>query len=138
MIREMTLCAVLSASLVGSAVLAKAPPPMAKDQRITESLVAARVADVIRKTCPTISARTLVVLTKMAELKSYARRQGNSNAEIEAFIDDPVQKARIKKLASVYLSRAGARAGNIESFCRVGRDEIARGTLAGSLIRSDV
>ena len=74
----------------------------------------------------------------LTRARLHVCRQFGEEVVLEAFIDDPVQKARIKKLASVYLSRAGARAGNIESFCRVGRDEIARGTLAGSLIRSDV
>ncbi len=107
-----------------------------KDAHITEKLVAAQVGDVIRTTCPSISARMFVVLREMLSLQSYALGAGNSESEIKAFLDSPTEKARIKALALDYLTKAGAKEGDAESYCAVGRAEIAAGTVAGELLRS--
>lgn len=121
--------------LLGAPVLAAAKP-LAQDAHITESLVAARAGDVIRKTCPTISARMFVVWRKSEDLKSYARGLGHSDAEITAFLKDKAEKKRIYQLADAFLKKAGAKANDAQSYCRVGEAEIARKTLLGSLLRS--
>lgn len=109
---------------------------IAKDDHVTQMLMAARVGDVIRNTCPTISARMFVVLGQMHELKAYALAQGYTEPEVRAFLKDPVEKDRIKGLADAYLAKAGAKPGDAESHCTVGRAEIAAGTLTGRLLRS--
>ena len=38
--------------------------------------------------------------------------------------------------AAMLVAAAGAVTGDVESYCRVGRDEIAKGSLVGSLLRS--
>lgn len=129
------IAAVTLAGLCAATVGAKVP--LGQDQHINDSLVAARVADTIRKACPTISARTFVVLRKMSELKSYARAQGYSEAEVKAFLKDGSEKARIRSKAQKILAKAGARTGNAGSYCAAGRAEIAKGSLAGALIRSE-
>ena len=110
--------------------------PLNKDAHVTESLVAVRVGDTIRNTCPSISAKMFTVLAKWNDLKSYLRDKGYTEDEVEAFRKNKVEKARIKGLAADYLKAAGAVEGDVESYCKVGRDEIAKGTLAGSLLRS--
>ncbi len=110
--------------------------PLNQEKHINDSLVAGRVGDVIRTQCPSISARMFVVLQKLNELEDYARGKGYSEAEVKAFLKDKTEKARIKGLADAYLKAAGAVPGDVESYCKVGRDEIAKGTLAGSLLRS--
>lgn len=107
-----------------------------KDAHVTDKLVAAQVGDIIRNTCPSISARMFVVLGEMLSLNNYALSQGNTDAEIKAFLDSPSEKARIKGLALDYLAKAGAKDGDAESYCTVGRAEIAAGTMAGQLLRS--
>ena len=76
------------------AALAVAAPafalePLATERHINDSLRAGRIGDVIRKTCPSIDARMFVVLGKLEELKSYARKKGYSEAEVRAFLKDP-------------------------------------------------
>ncbi|GLS87281.1 hypothetical protein GCM10010873_22550 [Cypionkella aquatica] len=124
----------LMAALTASPALAL--EPLNKDARVTESLVAVRVGDTIRNTCPSISAKMFTVLAKWNDLKSYLRDKGYTEDEVEAFRKNKVEKARIKGLAAEYLAKAGAVEGDVESYCKVGRDEIAKGTLAGSLLRS--
>jgi hypothetical protein len=130
-----TLLAVTAATtLTVSQALAQVP--LAEETHINDSLRAARVGDVIRKTCPTISARMFVVWSKADDLKDYALAQGYTRKEVEAFIDNPDEKTRIKAEAAAYLAAAGAVAGDAESYCKVGRDEIAKKSLIGTLLKS--
>ena len=132
----------MSRALIAALVLAlvtpayAAPVALNKNAHITESLVAARSADIIRKTCGSISARMFTVYQKLNALEQYARDQGYTEDEVKAFLKDKAEKARINKLADAYLAAAGAVAGDEESYCKAGRDEIAKATLAGSLLSS--
>lgn len=128
--RSLTLIALLGATP------ALAQVPLNQDAHINDSLVAGKVGDTIRKTCPSISAKMFTVLSKLNELEDYARGKGYAEADVKAFLKDPKEKARIKGLALDYLTKAGAVEGDEESYCKVGRDEIAKGTLTGSLLRS--
>lgn len=110
--------------------------PLNTEAHINAQLVAGKVGDTIRKTCPSISARMFVVLEKLNALEDYARAKGYAEADVKVFLKDPAEKARIKRLAQAYLAKAGAVAGDADSYCRVGRDEIAKGTLVGSLLKS--
>ena len=129
MIKTLALIAVM-------ATPAFAQVPLSQEQHINDSLVAGQVGDTIRKTCPSISAKMFVVLGKLNDLEDYDREKGYSEAEVKAFLKDKSEKARIKALAKDYLTAAGAVEGDPESYCTVGRAEIEKGTLAGSLLRS--
>ncbi len=129
------LCA-FSLAAFAFAAPAPAAEPLNQNAHITSSLVAAKVGDTIRKTCPSISARMFVVLDKMSALEDYARAQGYTEAEVKAFLKNKTEKKRINDLAAAYLKAAGAVEGDVESYCVAGRAEIAKGTLAGSLLKS--
>lgn len=126
----MTLAALLLAAP------AFALEPLAEETHINDSLRAGRIGDVIRKTCPTISARMFVVLGKIEDLKGYALDKGYTRAEVEAFIKNPEQKQRLRAEADAYLEAAGAVPGQPETYCAVGEAEIAKGSLIGELLRS--
>ncbi len=127
------VAAVMAASVPASA---QALVPLKDEAHINEQLVAASAGDQLRQNCPSLSARVLVVLGKLAELENYARAQGYTKQDVDVFLRDKVQKARIKDTAKAYLEKAGVVRGNVESYCEVGRQEIAKGTLVGSLLRS--
>ncbi len=116
--------------------LAEGKVPLPQEAHINEQLIAAAAGDILRKSCPTLEARTFVVLSKLAELKSYTRAQGYDEAEVKLFLKDKAQKARIKSSAMTYLAAAGAKPNDPETYCTAGQAEIARGTLTGSLLRS--
>lgn len=122
--------------LAATALPALALPPIAEDARIRETLIAGRVGDVIRKTCPTINARFMVVMAELNALEDYARATGYSEADLDGLREDDSQTARMKADADAWLAEAGAVKGDPESYCRVGRAEIAAGSLTGKLLRS--
>lgn len=112
------------------------PVPMAQNAHINDELRAGFAGDVLRNTCPTISARMLVVMGRLWDLKSYAEDQGYTAADYDAFRNDPVQKKRLKDEAAAYLAAAGAKPDDVESYCAVGEAEIAQKTPIGTLLRS--
>lgn len=128
------MAAALAATVTLIATPAAALEPLAQEKYINDRLVAARVADRIRRECPSIEGRVVYAFMKARELKAYARGKGYSEAEIEAFLDSRADKDRIYAVAETYMAGKGVVAGDADSFCRLGRDEIARNTVTGSLL----
>ena len=95
----------------------------------------AQAGDILRKPAPA-SARMFTVWEKASALEKYTRAAGYTEEEANLFLKDKAQKARIKALATDYLTKAGAVAGDVESYCVVGRNEIAKNTLVGSILWS--
>ena len=126
----------LPLALIG-AVLASpagALEPLSQEKYINDRLIAARIADRIRRTCPTIDGRILYAFGEARRLKSYAQNKGYSNAQIDAFLHDKAEKKRIYGVAEDYLTRKGAKANDPQSFCAIGKQEIAAKTIIGSLL----
>ena len=132
---QMTVAAVFACASLAAPVVA-GPVPMAQNAHINDELRAGFAGDVLRKTCPTLSARMLVVMGRLWDLKAYAEAQGYTSADYDAFRNDPVQKKRLKDEAAAYLAAAGAKPDDAESYCAVGEDEIAKNTPLGQLLRS--
>lgn len=120
-----------SLTVVASAM---ALEPLSREAYVNERLVAARVADRIRRECPSISANMVRAFAAAQSLKTYARRKGYSEAEIDAFLKDRGQRQRIYAEAETYMSARGVRAGDVQSFCALGHAEIDSGSIAGGLI----
>ncbi len=113
---------------------ASALEPLRDNSYVTERLVAARVADRIRKTCPEIGARMVYALSQAYALKGWAEKQGYAADEIDRFLKDKAEKRAIYAKAEDYLAANGATPGNVQGFCDLGRKEIAAQSIAGSLI----
>lgn len=126
--------AALFALFLADASSAAALPPLGEQAAIVDKLVSVRVADRIRRTCPTIGARLFRVLSESNALKSEVRGLGYSEDVVRAFLRDDAERAKIYEKAEAYLSAHGAKAGDAETFCDLGRAEIAANTYAGSLI----
>ena len=122
------------AVIAGMAMPAMALPPLSKNTYINDRLIQARVADRIRKECPSISARFAYAYAQARALQQYARDQGYSDDQIDAFLDSDAEKKRVKAAAEAYLAANGVTQGDAASFCALGAREIANKTVAGSLI----
>lgn len=123
------------------AALALATPalalvPINEEPVINETLLQGFIGDAIDDNCDTISARKLRALGELNKLRDYALAQGYTSAEVRAFVTDDAEKARGKALAAEWLKERGAEPGNPEAYCRIGEEEIAKGSLIGYLLRS--
>ena len=131
MIRQ-TLAAI--AALAALSGPAAALPPLSQERHINDSLVQARVADVLRKGCPTLDARLVRAFSEARKLKRYALDQGYSESQIDAFLDSRDERRRIYAEADRYMVANGVVNGQPDTFCRLGQQEIERKTIAGSLL----
>lgn len=128
------LFAALALALLSGPALAR--EPLNQNDYINDRLVQARVADVLRRGCPSIDARLVRAFSEARALKRHAQQQGYSDAEIDAFLDSREERQRIYRQADRYMVENGVVNGQPETFCRLGRDEIARQTVAGSLLNA--
>lgn len=124
--------------LIAAALLAATPAaaqePLSQNAYVVDRLIQARVADLVRRGCPSIDARMVRAFREARALKRYAQDQGYSEAQIDAFLDSREERQRIYRQADRYMVERGVVNGQPDTFCRLGRDEIARQTVAGSLL----
>lgn len=131
------MLAALTAAMMAVAALATpaaALEPLSQERYINDRLIAARIADRIRRECPSIDARLIYAYSQARALERYALDKGYSRQQVDAFLDSKADRKRIYAVAEDYMARNGVRDGDAESYCRLGRQEIANGTVTGSLL----
>lgn len=102
---------------------------------VDDGLKVVAIGNAIRKTCPTIEARKIRAIGYLQGLAGTARKAGFSDDEIKAHVDNPTEKARVKAAAAAYLAAQGAKPGDVEGHCAVGRAEIERNSQVGRLLK---
>jgi len=113
-----------------------AQPPLREVAKIDNALLDLGIADVIRKNCPTISARALKAVFYVRSLQSEARAMGYSDAEIEAYTDSDAEKARMRKRGEAFFAARGVDTSDPQSYCALGQAEIEKSSRIGSLLRA--
>lgn len=103
---------------------------------IYNGLFAIAVADQVRKNCDSISPRMIRAFTFARSLQARAREMGFSDAEIDAFLDSDAEKARMRASVTRYFAQNGVVESDPETYCALGRTEIARASQAGVLLRA--
>jgi Family of unknown function (DUF5333) len=127
-----TLILAVPLALTALSAPAAALPPLGEQDYVTGRLMAARVADRIRRTCPDLSARLIYAYGEARALKRWAEGQGYPETEIEAYLDDRAEKKRIYAMAEEYLTENGA--VDETGFCALGQAEIAKKSYIGSFL----
>ena len=97
-------------------------------------LIAARIADQIRRNCPTIEGRIVFAFQQARALQRYALDKGYSKDQIDAFLDSKPDRKRIYAVAEDYMASKGVREGDEASYCKLGQAEIAANSVTGSLL----
>lgn len=118
------------------AVNAVAKPHLRDVKSINDGLLAVGIADEIRKSCPSISARMFKALRFMNALENQAEAMGYSSTEIKAYVKSPQEKANMRARGEVYLASKGVIKTDPESYCAQGRVEIANKSQIGALLRA--
>lgn len=132
---RMTLSLALAIAMTASAAAASAAS-LAEEVDINLGLFHLSVADEIRKRCDVIAPRYLVALNTMRSLKEEALRRGYSEAEIDRYIHDKAEKARMRARSDAYIRTQGAEPNDGPSLCILGRREIAKQSPIGVLLRA--
>ena len=104
---------------------------------ISERILTVGIADIIRNECPSIRARMLRAVFYVTATERMARKLGYSQAEVDAYVDDDVEKDRLRGIGHARLAEWGAVPGQPETYCTVGRDQIAAKTEIGKLLKAN-
>ncbi|MDQ7072103.1 MAG: DUF5333 domain-containing protein [Rhodobacterales bacterium] len=133
----MTMNLFFGALLMMSIATGVVPKPHLRTVKsINDGLLAVGIADKIRKTCPSISARMFKALSFMNALENKAESMGYTKAEIKAYVKSPNQKAKMRARGEAYLASKGVVKSDPESYCTQGRIEIANKSQIGALLRA--
>ena len=126
-----TIIAAATSAALGSSAQAG----LGDEPSITEGLIAVGMALEISETCDAIDARKVRGFTTLMNLKGRAQALGYSDAEIDAYIDDDAERARLEGIARERLAAAGAAPGDEAGHCAAGRRAVATGGAVGRLLR---
>ncbi len=94
------------------------------------------LADELRKNCDSINPRLWRAYRYLKSLERYARDAGYSKAQIKELTKNKVERAMLRSRIQADLADRGASPENPEGYCTVGREEIAKGSAAGRLLRA--
>lgn len=132
------LIAIAGAALLMSVAGASAAQtPLHEDPTVREGFYAIGLADEVRRNCPQISPRLVRAYSFLKSLEGHALESGYTDADIEALKDNEAAEEALRRQIRADLAERGARPGNTAGYCKVGREEIARGSLAGRLLKGN-
>ena len=126
----------LSFALVTGAAGASAGSGLQNEQDINQGLLALAVADKIRRSCGGIGGRMFKARGFANDLKSVAALRGYKQAEIDAYLNDDHEKAKMRERRNAYFQARGASNLDANSLCDLGYSEIASKSLIGQLLKA--
>lgn len=132
---RLKLALVIGIAATGSVAEARAQS-LASEDDINSGLFNVAVADRIRDKCDAISPRYFTALGYLQSLKTMARKRGYSDAEIDRYINDDDERDKMEERRNAYIRASGAEPNDAASLCRLGRQEIARESQIGQLLRA--
>jgi len=133
--RKLAVIAVVAFGAVLSAGHLSAQTALKDVAKVRDGIIYTGMAYEISEQCDSINARLFRGLGYLQSLRRYARELGYSQAEIEAYINDAAEKDRLEGIARAQLARLGVVPGESDSYCAVGRAQIAANTRVGWLLR---
>ncbi|MEM9319795.1 MAG: DUF5333 domain-containing protein [Pseudomonadota bacterium] len=105
------------------------------DPEVENGVLIVAIGDLIRDNCPSIEDRRARSIPFLIGLVNRAQSLGYSRSEIEDYIDDDAEQARVMARAQTWLVQEGADLAAPETICTVARDEISAQSVIGRLIR---
>ena len=125
------------AGLLASATMVQAmASELRYHQPINDGLTIVAIADILRKECDEIEPRMIRAYRFIKSLEYTAKSDGFSDEEIEAFVENKDERARVQGAARDYLYSKGVNLAEAQTYCTVGLAEIDRNSQIGALLRS--
>lgn len=131
-----TVALILGLAVAGGAAAASAESGLRDEADINAGLLDLAVADKIRRECGDIGARFFRAQNYVNDLKEIAEERGYSRDEIDTYINDDAEEARMREKRNAYFEARGASNLDAASLCVLGRAEIAQGSRIGRLLRA--
>lgn len=135
--RMMMIAGLVATTLMSSTSVAQAKRPLEDITSITDGLLWIGIADEIRNACPSISARMLRAMGRINSIQNEAKSLGYTKQEIDTFRKSDANKAELRRRGEAYLMANGVTLGQAETYCTLGRAEIAKSSQIGTLLRAN-
>ena len=126
------MIAAATAALLALPAAARTPSDVPE---VVERLLVVGMADELREECSDVSARMIRAIAYLRGTAQVALDAGFTRAEVEAYVEDDAEKARLQSIASDRLRALGAVPGDEATYCAVARAQIEQGTAVGALLR---
>ena len=126
----------LALVLIAVAAPSMALAPLHKNPTVVNGFYNVGLADEVRKNCDQIDARLFRAYSYIKSIERFARDAGYSNDQIDQFVDNKQEKEKLRSRIRADLAKRGASSKSPEGYCTVGREEIAKGSAAGRLLRA--
>jgi hypothetical protein len=133
----MMIAGLVATTLMSSTSVAQAKRPLEDITSITDGLLWIGIADEIRNTCPSISAHMLRAMGRINSIQNEAKSLGYTKQEIDTFRKSDANKAELRRRGEAYLMANGVTLGQAETYCTLGRAEIAKSSQIGTLLRAN-
>ena len=130
------LGAFVAATLATTAASATDYTILREDKRMHGELMGASLAYLIAENCASIKLRRLTMVGRALSLRSYAKGLGYSGGEVDDYVTADVEKDRFRAIATPIMANKGAVTGKPETYCTVGKNEIASKTFVGTMLRA--
>jgi hypothetical protein len=109
---------------------------LANERDINAGLLAVAVAEKIQRECGDISGKLWAARSYAKQLKDMAKKRGYGDAQIDAYINDKAEKAKMRERRNAYFKSKGASNLDAASLCRLGREEIKNRSHIGSFLKA--
>lgn len=131
---RLILTTLIALSLGGMANAARAD--LAAEQDINAGLLAIAAANKIRRECGDLSGNYWAARSYVNQLKDLATSRGYTEAQIDAYVNDDAEKAKMRERRNAYFKSKGASNLDAASLCRLGREEIKNRSRIGSFLKA--
>ncbi|SEK99299.1 DUF5333 domain-containing protein [Roseovarius nanhaiticus] len=123
-------------ALAVSAGASSAQAGLADERDINAGLLAVAAADKIRRECGDLSGKFWAARSYVNQLKGMASERGYTEAEIDAYVNDDAEQAKMRERRNAYFKSKGASNLDAASLCRLGQDEIKNRSRIGSFLKA--
>lgn len=131
----LTCTAMAAATVMATSVAVAADKPPLRDvKELDDGVYIVGLAHEIRKACPTISGRLFKGMAELRRLYDRAIELGYTRAQVKAHVESDVEKDRLRARAAKEMKARGFAQDSV-GYCALGRDEIAKKTNVGALLR---
>ncbi|NOX41511.1 MAG: DUF5333 domain-containing protein [Alphaproteobacteria bacterium] len=111
-------------------------PGIKDNAEIFSRLLTVAIGSEIRDNCDTISARKFTVMFYVLGVMNYARKQGFSMDDMDAYRNTKSEQKRLSAATYAYLDKNGVNRDDPASYCPLGRTEIKNKSQIGKLLKS--
>lgn len=120
---------------VGGAGAASAQTPLRDVAYVRDGIIHVGMAYELSQKCDDLSARIFRGIGFLQSLQRHASGLGYSDEEIDDYVNDKDEKKRLEAIARAKLAELGVVEGQEDTYCAVGRAQIAANTRVGWLLR---